>query len=319
MNRVLMLAQRNALCYFRDRTSVVFSFVTALIVVALYILFLRNYLINSMYMGDWDFVSVEQVPALIDSWVMAGIIGIVSVSSCVQALQVMVDDRATGKDMDINSAPVSPAEVSAGYILSAFYAGMVISGTTFVVALLFLCATGCILDPFDILACALLLVPMNLAAAIVLFALASFLKSQGAFTGFSVVMSTFIGLLFGIYLPMANFPGFVLFLGNLVPATHMAALFRQHLCSGPMDAVLTPEEASEFRKEMGIDIYLGDFQFDLASSLLYTVAFTALFFIIAVAIVKMKRARRPWRMAPSSPETARWAVFCPIPWIIGRT
>ena len=48
MNAVLALTKRNVLCFFRDRAAVLFSFLTALIVVLLYLLFLRNVLISSM-------------------------------------------------------------------------------------------------------------------------------------------------------------------------------------------------------------------------------------------------------------------------------
>lgn len=299
MNGVLVLAERNALCFFRDRASVVFSFLTAFVVVALYLLFLRNVLINSMYSGDWEFITDAQVPALVDSWVMAGILGIVSVTSCVQALQVMVDDKVTGKDMDLRIAPIGPAQLSASYILSSFFVGMVVSGVTLAIALLYLFATGCAMDASDVLACFLLLFPSALSASVIMFALTSQIKSQGAFAGFSILMSTMIGLLFGIYLPMVNLPGAVLFIGNLVPATHMAASFRQFLCSGPMDEVFTPGDAATFRKEMGVDLYLGDFQFDMATSLLYVLAVTVLFFVIAVVLMRRRGARSViWRWRP---------------------
>ena len=291
MNRVLVLAERNALCFFRDRASVVFSFLTAFVVVALYLLFLRNVLINSMYSGDWEFITDAQVPALVDSWVMAGIVGIVSVTSCVQSLQVMVEDRAAGKDMDLRIAPIGAAELSASYILSSFFVGMVVGGATLLIALLYLYGTGCVLGASDVMACVLLLVPSTLSASVIMFALSSLLRSQGAFAGFSILMSTMIGLLFGIYLPMVDLPNAVLFLGNLVPATHMAASFRQFLCSGPMGEVFAPGDASTFRKEMGVDLYLGDFQFDLATSLLYSMAVTAMFFLLAVVIMKRRKAR----------------------------
>ena len=47
MNGTLCLARRNVLCYFRDRGSVVFSLMAVIIVVLLYLLFLRNMLVES--------------------------------------------------------------------------------------------------------------------------------------------------------------------------------------------------------------------------------------------------------------------------------
>ena len=42
MNGMTALAYRNTLCYFRDRSSVLFSLMGVLVVVMIYLLFLRN-------------------------------------------------------------------------------------------------------------------------------------------------------------------------------------------------------------------------------------------------------------------------------------
>ncbi len=293
MNAVLALTKRNVLCFFRDRAAVLFSFLTALIVVLLYLLFLRNVLISSMSSEGWTILSGEQLPSLVDSWVMAGIIGIVSVTSCAGSLQCMVDDKVSGKDMCFRIAPIKPSELAAGYVLSAFLAGFIVSAATLAFALAYLCATGCELGIPDIFASILLLVPSALSSSIILFALASLLKSQSAYTGFSIIMSTLIGLLYGLYLPMVAFPKVVYAMANLIPATHMAALFRQHLCSGPMDDVFGPGGASEFREEMGVDLSVAGYEFTETTSILYVLAVTALFFAISVLIMRKRRNRCP--------------------------
>ena len=47
MDPSLALAKRNMLCYFRDRENVFFSLMGVLIVVLLYLIFLRDMLIGS--------------------------------------------------------------------------------------------------------------------------------------------------------------------------------------------------------------------------------------------------------------------------------
>ncbi len=74
MNASLALAKRNALCYFRDRQSVFFSLMGVLIVVLLYLLFLRNMLIE-------PYSDMPGMGNLIDAWVLSGILGIVPVTT----------------------------------------------------------------------------------------------------------------------------------------------------------------------------------------------------------------------------------------------
>ena len=94
MNPSVALAKRNVLCYIRDRQSVLFSLMGVLIVVLLYLLFLRNMLIES-------YPDLPGMDNLVDVWVMSGILGIVPVTTCAGALQTMVEDRTGGRDRDM--------------------------------------------------------------------------------------------------------------------------------------------------------------------------------------------------------------------------
>ncbi|MBR2255084.1 MAG: ABC transporter permease [Candidatus Methanomethylophilaceae archaeon] len=297
MTGLSMLTRRNVLCFFRDRAAVVFSFLTAMIVLVLYFLFLRNVLIDSVYSGDWTVAADGQLPNLMDSWAMAGVVGIVSVTSCAGSLQCMVEDRVTGKSLDFMITPMKTWELAASYVLSSFLVGLVVSAACLAVALAFMCSTGCILAVSDVVVCILLLIPSTLSSAIIMFSLASFIGSLGAFSGFTIVMSTLIGLLYGIYMPMVDLPEVVYIVCNLMPATHMAALFRQSLCSGPLGDVFMPDDASAFRSDMGIDVSLGDFQFDAVSSIVYVSVVTLLFFVVSVAATMCRRTSARWTIS----------------------
>ena len=291
MSGVLMLAKRNALCFFRDRASVLFSLMAVLVVLMLYLLFLRSLLVDSVVNGGLEIASESQACSLVDSWVMAGILGIVSVTSSAGSLQCMVEDRASGKDLDFRISPMKPHQIAAGYIISTFIVGLLMSVLALAMAVAFLSVSGCALEASSVAVCAALLVPSALSGTIIVFALVSLLKSQGAFSGFFSVLSIMIGFLTGIYMPMGSLPGAMQAVGTLLPATHMAALFRQSLCSGPMSEVFGPYDASGFRKEMGFDLSLGGFEFSPEASIAYVAAVTAIFFAFAVAAMRRRRAR----------------------------
>lgn len=286
MSAVIEFSKRNARCFFRDKASVFFSLMAVLIVIMLYLFFLRRLLIESM--DSIEYASSAQISNLIDAWVLAGIMGIVAVTSSAGSLQSMVDDKVSGKVFDFKITPMKPHQLVAGYILSTFFVGLVMSIISLIIALVFLAVTGCPLDASSVAVCLLLLIPSTLSGSIIIFALISFIKSQGAFSGFFTVLSTLIGFLTGIYMPMGNLPSVIQTIGSLMPATHMAALFRQFLCSGAMDSVFGPYDTSEFRLEMGIDLCVGGYQFTPLTSLLYVAAVTAAFFVIAVLVMRKK-------------------------------
>ena len=278
MSAMMSLARRNVLCYFRDRASVVFSLMAVIIVVMLYLLFLRNMLVES-------YPDMEGMPQLIDAWVLAGILGIVPVTTSAGSLQTMVEDRAGGRIRDTLVTPMTSAQIAGGYIISTFIVGLVMSAITLAMCVAYLAATGCPLSASGIGMSAVLLIPSSLSGSIVVYAITSFLRSTGAFSGFFTVVSVLIGFLAGIYMPMGTMPAAMQTIGTLVPASHMAALFRDSLAGDALDGVFAgapAETLDSFRAEMGFDLSLGGFQFDAGTSMLYVLGITALFFVIAV-------------------------------------
>jgi len=287
MNAMLFLVRRNILCYFRDRAAVFFSLMAVLIVLMLYLLFLRNMLVDTIT-KEVVYASSEKLSCLVDSWVLAGILGIVSVTASAGSLQAMVDDNVSGKRRDFLVTPMEPYQVAGGYVLSTFLVGLITGYITLVIALVYLLATGCPMDALSVAVCAGLMIPSALSGSIIVFAVISRFRSTGAFSGFFAVVSVLIGFLTGIYMPMGSMNPVMQTIGCLVPATHMAALFRQNLCSGSMSDVFGSYDPSAFRTQMGFDLSIGGFQFTPALSMVYVLAVTAVFFGIAVAMMRRR-------------------------------
>ena len=284
MDPSIALAKRNILCYFRDRESVFFSLMGVLIVVLLYLIFLRDMLIS-----NWP--DMPGIGNLVDVWVMSGILGIVPVTTCVGALQTMVQDRADKRDRDILVTPMGAWRTAMGYVLSTFMVGLIMSTITLVICLIYLFVTGCTLTVSGILLTVVLSIPSSLSASIIMYALTSFLRSPGAFSGFFTVISVLIGFLTGIYMPMGTMPSFMQYISVAVPASQMAALFRDSLAQAALDETFMGAPASvieSFRADMGFDLYLGDMSITIPMMLIYVVAVTALFFALAAYRIKRR-------------------------------
>ena len=143
MSEILTLTKRNCLCYFRDKASVFFSLLGVLIVILLYLIFLKDMLVDSFMNEISDMVSRDSVKEYVDAWVMAGILAIVSVTTSAGSLQTMIGDRVSGKDRDTKMTSLSSAKISAAYILSTFLVGQIMSIIAFAIAIGYLAATGC--------------------------------------------------------------------------------------------------------------------------------------------------------------------------------
>ena len=90
-------------------------------------------------------------------------------------------------------------------------------------------------------------------------------------------------------MPMGTMPDGMQVVGTLVPASHMASLFRDSLAGGALDDVFAGAPAdvlADFRTDMGFDLSLGGFGFDPSTCIIYVLAVTAVFFAIAVLGIK---------------------------------
>ena len=96
MSSVVSFAKRCCLLYFRDKGAVFFSLMASLIVVMLYLLFLRDSLISGNE-------GIRDMGHLVDAWVLSGILGITAVT-CSAANVWYVDDDNYGSSGDGRSA-----------------------------------------------------------------------------------------------------------------------------------------------------------------------------------------------------------------------
>ena len=137
MTVITNLISRNLKLYFRDRTSVFFSLLGVLIIIGLYVLFLGNLIVKNLE----GFVTVG-ARFTVDSWIMAGVLAVTTVTTTMGAYGAMVEDRSKKISRDFSSAPVKRSQLAAGYILSSFIIGMIMTVAALIIAEIYIVAYG---------------------------------------------------------------------------------------------------------------------------------------------------------------------------------
>ena len=283
------LLSRNLRVYFRDKASVFFSLLSVLIIILLYALFLGDSWTNSNI-----FQGRQGARSLMDNWVMAGLLAVVSVTSTMGAYGIMVDDRARKIIKDFKSSPLSPAGLTGGYILGAYVIGVIMSLFTMAAAVVYIMVRGGSFPAFPALAETLGLILLNCLSntALVLF-LVSFISSANAFSTASTLIGTLIGFLTGIYMPIGQLPAAVQTLIKVIPTSHAAALFRQVLMEKPMETVFTgaPDgAAAQFREFSGVTLTMGGHTFTGLEHILVLAATFAMFSLLSLWLLSRKKA-----------------------------
>ncbi len=281
---MLDFAFRNLVLFFKDKTAVVLAFLAEFIVVGLYILFMRDNLIGG-------FAGVTNVEALLDAWMIAGVLGITPVTTTMGAYAIMVEDRAKKIAHDFMISPMHKSSLFTGYMISAVIIGFCMSLLLLGLAVvyMYIChdVNLLVVDMVDLL----YVVGVNTvaSASLVLF-LVSFIKTSNALAGCCTIIGALIGFLTGIYLPVGSLPEGVRTLVKCFPISHGVALFRRILtepfltdCFGSAQS----EGAVQFAKYMGVWYYFDGQIFAEKNSLLLLFGTTVVFLVLTV--LKMEK------------------------------
>ncbi len=292
MRVIMTLVWRNLLVFFRDRSAVFFSFLSVLIIIGLYALFLADTQAQSLksLVGD-----ISGIRFLVDSWIMAGLLAVNTVTVSLGALAVMVKDQDKKVLRDFMVAPLKRSNIVLSYILSSFIIGSVVSIVGLVVMEVYIYYSGGQLLAFEALLKVLALVLLCvLSSTALMFLITSYIRSISAFSTLSTIIGTMIGFLAGIYVPIGVMPQAVQNLIKVVPTAHAAAILRQIFMEEPLRIVFksAPREALETYKEMfGVVFKLDGTEISAETMLLYLSALTAVFIILGIVRVRYMRAK----------------------------
>lgn len=283
---MITIAMRNLKLFFRDKTTVFFSLLGVIIIIGLYILFLGDMLISGM-------VDIENARFLMDSWIMAGLLAVTSITTTMGAFGIMVDDRANKIIKDFSSSPIKNRDLAGGYILSAFVIGVIISLIALVFAEIYIVSNGGKFLSFLALMKVLGLIVISvLSSSSMVFFMVSLFKSQSAFATASTVIGSLIGFLTGIYIPIGSLPDTVQLVIKIFPVSHAGALFRQVMMAEPMKEAFkdAPIESIEnFNQSMGVVFNFGGYTTTMLTSVVILLATTALFYGLAILNISRKR------------------------------
>ena len=286
MTALFALVKRNLLVFFRDKAAVFFSLLSVIIIILLYVLFLGNVMIGNN-------VDTEGFRFMMDSWVMAGLIAVASVSTTMGAFGIMVEDNAQSILKDFYASPISRTHLTGGYVISAYLIGIIMSTIALVFAQIYIIAYGGSLLPINSLVkvFGLILLATFSSSSMVLF-MVSFFKSQNVFSAASAIVGTLIGFLAGIYVPIGNMPDAVQFIIKIFPPSHAAALLRQVMMEVPMETVFygTPTEiVSRFNEDLGVVFSFGGNEVTAFGSILVLAVTGVLFYVLAVVNMSRKK------------------------------
>lgn len=305
MKGFLGLTKRNLLLFFKDKQAILFSLLTSIIVLVLYLLFLKSSYVDAMNNviasneGLSFFIKDEDVNMYANLILLTGILGSAMITVPYNCLTNVVRDRESKIDYDILATPIKRGKVVLSYFVSAALSSVILNGIILTAGLLMIGAQGSLyMNAFQILAVYGIVALGSVSATAFFIILVIGFKSSNASGAFFGILSAASGFVIGAYIPISQFSEKVQTVCNIFPASHITITLRNLLMNGllgHMDSSLGGVDngmfVSTIKNLFGFNAHMFNKSVSISGSLIYVVAVIGLC-IVAQTILFSKTYRK---------------------------
>ena len=294
---------RNIKVYAKDKMAILLSLLTQIIVLGLYLMFLKSNYVDIINNGLESFkylVSKADIEGLVNSWLISGVIGTSVVTVALNTLNLMVKDKEDKIDSDYRASSVKGSTVVMSYFSGAVASTFIISSILLSAGYIFLACTGtfCLDIPQQLLVYALTLLG-SVSGTLVLMLFISFFKKSATLSSFGVMVSASIGFIVGAYVPVSQFSENVQTIVNLVPGSQIAAMMRNILVDPAIDNIdktldgIDKGQFAENAREMfALKLKIFGTEVDTGFMLTYSFIIIAVFAVLNIALYKISSKRK---------------------------
>ena len=239
---IFNLTKRNIKMFFKDKGLVLSSLITPLILIVLYVTFLKNVYVdafNSALQANGVSVSNSYINGFVYGWLFSSLIAVSGVTVAFCSNLLMVQDKVTGAINDIKMCPVSNKKIAIAYYIASMLVTMFIVLIEIFIGFIFLAINGWFLsfaDVLQILAGSFLLVNFGTALSSIIH---HFLTTQGQMSAVGTLVSSVYGFICGAYMPISQFGITLQRILGFLPSTYATTFIRDGFEKGVLNSLST--------------------------------------------------------------------------------
>ena len=246
MRGILGLIKRNLLLFFKDWQSILFSLLTSIIVLVLYLLFLKGTFVSAMqsameqYPGPASVVTEKNMDMFANLLLLTGILGSAMISVPFSCITTLVRDRASKVDYDILATPLKRGQIIFAYFVSAVLSSTLLTGFILAIGLVGISLQGDThLNGIQLVKAFIVVALGSISASAIFMIIVLFFKSVSACEAFFGILSAASGFVIGAYIPISQFSNGVQTVCNLFPASQITIMLRNILLNGLLEHINT--------------------------------------------------------------------------------
>ena len=246
MRGILGFIKRNVLLFFKDWQSILFSLLTSIIVLVLYLLFLKGTFVSAIqsameqYPGLASMVPQKDIAMFANLFLLSGILGSAMISVPFSCITVVVKDRANKVDYDILATPMKREQIIFAYFVSAVLTSILLNSIILAVGLIGIRMQGNMYLNISQVVKAFSIVALgSISASAIFMIVVLFFKTVSACEAFFGILSAASGFVIGAYIPISQFSNEVQTVCNLFPASQITIMLRNILLNGLLEHINT--------------------------------------------------------------------------------
>ena len=236
---MLELISRNRKVYTRDRLAFFMSFLSVIILILVYQVFLGQIQIDAIKEAlNSDTASTDTIQ-MVNYWLISGLTTIISMTSTLGAFGVMVSDREKKLSEDFKVSPVSNFKIELSYAIFAILFGIIMTLFSCIFAIGMFNGFSALLDysMMDYLSILGVVTLGTMLSATIILPILAFIRTSSAFTTLSTIVGTFIGFISGVYLSIGSVGESLQQIMSWFPLTQVNALLKQILMKDAISKV----------------------------------------------------------------------------------
>ena len=246
MRGILGFIKRNVLLFFKDWQSILFSLLTSIIVLVLYLLFLKGTFVSAIqsameqYPGLASMVPQKDIAMFVNLFLLSGILGSAMISVPFSCITVVVKDRANKVDYDILATPMKRGQIIFAYFVSAVLTSTLLTDIILAVGLIGIRMQGNMYLNISQVVKAFSIVALgSISASAIFMIVVLFFKTVSACETFFGILSAASGFVIGAYIPISQFSNEIQTVCNLFPASQITIMLRNILLNGLLEHINT--------------------------------------------------------------------------------
>jgi len=291
MRTIFLFTRRSIRLFLRDKATIFFSFLSTIILITLYFLFIGKSYADGMGEMLGNALTKDAIYSVVYIQMIVGVLVLNSLSLSIGAFSTIAHDFENRKVDNFLLTPIKSSNLLISYFFSGFIISFVLNTFTWLLSILIIGITfGYWVGITTILVVIGILIFSSMVSCSLMMLFTALVKSSSAIGVFSGVAGTFLGFLCGIYMPYEQLGKGVEKIGAVLPLTHITIWLKQIVLD---DVFVKLEIAEGFQGTMlqsfsAKNIGLLGIDIPLVGTLIYTAAIAVICLLIAGRIVKRR-------------------------------